>query len=187
MSPQMDLRWANEEIAILQEMWPLYTRQQIAARLKRSMQQISRKAHHLKLSGKPKRSLPQSERFALARAKYLAQKEQKGETKRTPERRLILERDWPTFRQAFEIVAEMNALPGLKITREDLGSWAKTSGLKRPPEFRPRRAPDVPRSPPKIEAKAAAPTIPRTCLDCQRPFEAPTRFIRLCSPCKGGR
>jgi transcriptional regulator len=37
---------------------------------------------------------------------------------------------------------------------------------------------------PEIEARQTAEKIARHCLDCERPFDAATRFIRLCSPCK---
>jgi hypothetical protein len=177
--------WSDKEIAILRGMWPTHTRQQIAARLERTQEQVSRKAHHLKLgSVRINPTMPQEQQLAIARARYQAIREQRGDMRRTPERRLILDRDWPTYRPAFEIAAEMNALPGLRVSVQDLGGWAKVAGLRRPNDFRPRRDPEAPKIPPKIVARVKAPTINRRCLCCSNAFESETRFIRLCGNCR---
>lgn len=178
--------WTDDDVATLREMWPIHTRQQIAAHLERTPDQVSRKAHHLKLgSVRISPAMSQEQQLAIARARYQAMRQERGEMRRTPERRLILERDWPTMRPAFEIAAEMNALPGLRISVQDLGGWAKTAGLRRPDDFRPRRDPDAPKIAPKIAARPKEEKTKRFCLCCSNPFDAPTRFIRMCGNCRG--
>lgn len=60
---------------------------------------------------------------------------------RTPERLLVLQRDWPAGRPSHEILAEMNALPGRPIPAGNmLASWAHQIHLKRPGAWVPSAA-----------------------------------------------
>jgi hypothetical protein len=52
---------------------------------------------------------------------------------RTPERLVVLRRDWPAGRPSYEILAAMNALPGKLIPGGNLlAAWAHQEKLKRP-------------------------------------------------------
>ena len=55
---------------------------------------------------------------------------------RTPEREVILRRDWPGGVQVWDIIARMNALPGAQITDPNTVSvWASALEIKRPEGF----------------------------------------------------
>lgn len=179
--------WPDEDVARLQQLWPLHTRLEIARLMERSPTQISRKAHKLKLSARPVvRDVELADRMAAAhRARLDAIANAPFRSRRTPDRKAILLRDWPTYRPAWEMAAEMNALPGLYMPTDELAKWAKSLNLRRPADFRPRRDPSMPKIPPKIVPRVKAPGIARNCLCCGTGFEAETRFLRLCPPCRG--
>lgn len=59
---------------------------------------------------------------------------------RTPEREIVLRRDWPGGVQIWDIIARMNALPGVQITDPNTVSvWASALEIKRPGGFRVSR------------------------------------------------
>ena len=179
--------WPDEDVARLQQLWPLHTRLEIARLMERSPAQISRKAHKLKLSARPVvRDVELADRMAAAHAaRQRAIAENPNTLRRTQDRRAILILDWPTHKPAFEIAAAMNELPGRHMPADQLSAWAKDLNLRRPADFRPRRDPSMPKIPPKIVPRVKAPGIARKCLCCGTGFEAETRFLRLCPPCRG--
>jgi hypothetical protein len=68
----------------------------------------------------------------------------------------------------------------------------KAYGLKLPPRTGPRMpSDDVDRSKKAMERlknrMEASPRVARNCLCCGRGFVAPTKYIRMCGPCKGNK
>lgn len=94
----------------------------------------------------------------------------------SPEREEYLRREYAAGTDKTTIEAGLRSLPG-----GELPSWPAIKDWCRHRQiFRPSRRPYHKRERPKVPSE---PTVPRTCLRCRRPFDARTRFIRLCHPC----
>lgn len=105
--------------------------------------------------------------------------------RRTATRKEILVRDWPIGRAVVAITSDMNALPGTPMSAAYVAKWAADLGLRRPvgfPGAKPIQEPE--QIGPEPRRMTRAEKVARTCLCCQRPFDAPGRFIRLCDVCR---
>lgn len=85
----------------------------------------------------------------------------------TPEREVIALRDYPSHRAAADILADLNALPGKRITNDALANFCQRRGLVRPHDFvveqrnrsiRAEHAANKKNRPPKIKGQRKEPT-----------------------------
>lgn len=190
--------WTAEEKAYLCQHWHTQTRYQIAEHLGRSPGAVSNHANKLNL-GQSRAGAANHQQSSKGRARergarIRAERLAAGVVRRTPERRVILERGWPEGRLVAEIAAAMNRLPGPTVDHRHVSGWASDLLLRRPPGFvaappsleesrgAATLAPPVLRLAPTQTAKHQP--INRACLRCERSFRAPTRFVRLCDVCR---
>lgn len=185
--------WTPERDELLRSLWHTHSRHLLAEKFGCTPHAISLRAYGLRLGPSALASAKQRERnlARLARGrKVLARRVSEPVASwRTPERREILQRDWPTGRPTFEIATEMAALPGPEVKSHLMALWARDLKLRRPEVFKNKRKPIVaPKARPLPVLEAAEPPtvlVPRKCLCCRVEFQAPGRFIRMCDNCRG--
>lgn len=171
--------WTQEEDAILRAHWHIMSRQEIAAKVERTASAVSKRAMNLHLGRSQ-----YARQVMIDRAKIsiqAARAKQPQGIAWSAEEVAALRKHWPDVEAVHRATGR---------SRSGVERKARVEGM--PPRTGYRLpSPDVVRGT-KEENRLTlrpdpVPTIKRNCLCCSRGFEAPTRFIRLCGPCKGGR
>ena len=171
--------WCEAEDVILRSNWHITSRQQIAEMVGRTPDSVSHRAVLLKLG----RSTYARE-IVAARAKIsieVARANRPSALPWTAEEIAALHQHWPDVEAVHKATGRSRSGVERKARAECL---PPRTGYRLP-------SPDVARGS-KEESRLtlrpdAVPKIKRNCLCCGRGFEAPTKFIRMCGPCKGSR
>ena len=187
--------WSEADDAILRSKWHTHSRGDIAALVERSPNAVSLRARALKLGPSDYTRMASAQRLEVARQRLIERRKanQVVESVTTAQRRTEGRRDylvtaWPDGVPIAEIVLEMSEMAGGgPINPTFVRNWTRDLGLSRPAGYTGIRT-----TAPSVAVwhepePAPVPKVARKCLCCGRGFEAPTRFIRLCGPCKGGR
>lgn len=171
--------WCEAEDTILRSNWHITSRQKIVEMVSRTPDAVSHRAGLLELG----RSTYARE-IVAARAKIsieAARAKQPQGIAWSPEEVAALHQHWPDVEAVHKATGRSRSGVERKARAECL---PPRTGYRLP-------SPDVVRGTKEASRLTLrpdpVPKIKRNCLCCSRPFEAPSRFIRLCGPCKGER
>ncbi len=159
--------WTEEDISILRRVWrdPEILKEQLPTILGRTIHAIDSKACILRLGKRP-----------LAARKPRVAPSKPRATKHWREWK---DEEVATLREGWGVLPMWEL--AAKVGRTISGCEKKAHSLKLP--YRSKSHVQFVQAPPTTP-RQAGPAIHRKCLCCRVEFDAPTRFIRLCSPCQ---
>ncbi len=159
--------WTEEDISILRRVWrdPEILKEQLPTILGRTIHAIDSKACILRLGKRP-----------LAARKPRVAPSKPRATKHWREWK---DEEVATLREGWGVLPMWEL--AAKVGRTISGCERKAHSLKLP--YRSKSNVQFVQAPPTTP-RQAGPVIHRKCLCCRVEFDAPTRFIRLCSPCQ---